>query len=159
MVSDKTAAQQEGKAKRLESMRVDGITPKQERAILALLSEPTIPKAAKACGCGERTIHRWLGEGAFSAAYRNARRQAFGQAIGLAQQYAPLAMHTLIKAMAEDSPAHVKVSAATALLKFAREGIELDDLAARVEALEQSVSKDSPIKPAARWSYFANSSN
>ena len=36
----------------------------------------------------------------------------------------------------ESAPTSSKVSAATAILRFGREGIELDDLAARVEALE-----------------------
>jgi len=38
----------------------------------------------------------------------------------------------------------LKVSAATAILRFGREGLELDDLAARIEVLEQAaeLSKD-----------------
>ena len=40
--------------------------------------------------------------------------------------------------MDDDAPASAKVAAATTLLRFGREGIELDDLAARVEALEQA---------------------
>ena len=74
----------------------------------------------------------------FSRAYRKARREAFGQAIALTQRYAPLAVNTLAKVMTdEDAPASAKVAAATTLLRFGREGLELDDLAARVEALEE----------------------
>ena len=36
------------------------LEPRQERAIIALLNEPTIAKAADAAGVGERTLHRWL---------------------------------------------------------------------------------------------------
>jgi len=46
------------------------------------------------------------------------------------------------------APHHAKVSAATNLLRFGREGIELDDLAARVEALERSAPQR---EKAARW--------
>ena len=115
----------------------DALSPKQERAILALLQEPTIAKAAKAAKVGERTIHRWLSDSIFGRAYRKARREAFGHAIALTQHYAPLAVNTLATIMADTSaPSHARVTAASTLLKFGREGIELDDLAARVEALE-----------------------
>ncbi len=115
----------------------DALSPKQEKAILALLQEPTIAKAAKAAQIGERTIHRWLSDSDFGKAYRKARREAFGHAIALTQHYAPLAVNTLATIMADAStPAHARVTAASTLLKFGREGIELDDLAARVETLE-----------------------
>ncbi len=115
----------------------DDLSPKQEKAILALLQEPTIAKAAKAAQIGERTIHRWLSDSDFGKAYRKARREAFGHAIALTQHYAPLAVNTLATIMADAStPAHARVTAASTLLKFGREGIELDDLAARVETLE-----------------------
>jgi len=117
----------------------DALTRKQERALLALLREPTIAKAAGVCDTSERTLHRWLNDELFSRVYRKARREAFGQAIGLTQHYAPLAVNTLATLMADKSTAaHARVTAATTLLKFGREGIELDDLAARVEALEQA---------------------
>ncbi len=115
----------------------DALSPKQEKAILALLQEPTIAKAAKAAEVGERTLHRWLSDSEFGTAYRKARREAIGHAIALTQHYAPLAVNTLATIMADAStPAHARVTAASTPLKFGREGIELDDLAARVETLE-----------------------
>lgn len=33
------------------------LSPKQQKAIIALLSEPTITEAAKIAGVGERTLH------------------------------------------------------------------------------------------------------
>ena len=117
----------------------DALSPNQEKAILALLQEPTIAKAAKAAQVGHRTLIRWLTQDDFGRAYRKARREAFGHAIALTQHYAPLAVNTLATLMADKStPAHARVSAASTLLKFGREGIELDDLAARVEALEDA---------------------
>ena len=50
----------------------------RDRAILALLSERSIPKAAAKCRIGERTLHRWLtSDAAFQAAYSEARQAAF----------------------------------------------------------------------------------
>ncbi|MCZ6835785.1 MAG: hypothetical protein O7G85_08430 [Planctomycetota bacterium] len=120
----------------------DVLNPKQERAILALLLEPTITKAAKTAEVSHRTLVRWLAEEEFNRLYRKARREAFSQAIGLTQHYAPLAVNTLATIMADTSaPSHARVTAASTLLKFGREGIELDDLAARVEALEGVAEK------------------
>ena len=118
-----------------------GLSRKQERAIVTLLNEQTISRAASAAGVNERTLYRWLREPGFARAYRDARREAFGQAIALTQRYAPLAVNTLAKVMSDaNAPASAKVTAAVGLLRFGREGIELDDLAARVEALEQAAA-------------------
>jgi hypothetical protein len=115
----------------------DGLSPKQEEAIIALMNEPSIGKAARSIGIGERTLLRWLREPAFSKAYRLSRREAFSQAIAMTQRYAPLAVATLARIMADQNASTTaKVSAANAILRFGREGIELDDLAARIETLE-----------------------
>ncbi len=69
-----------------------------------------------------------------------AGREQFGHAIALMQRYAPLAVNTLAKVITDaDAPASAKVAAATTRLRFGREGVELDDLAARVEALEAAI--------------------
>ena len=47
------------------------------------------------------------------------------------------------------APPSAKVSAATALLKIGREGIELDDLAARVDTLEQAAKAEQ--KKDSKW--------
>lgn len=123
--------------------RCDGLSTKQENAIVALLNEPSVAKAAQACGLNQKTIHRWLDEPVFSRAYRKARREAFAQAIAASQRYAPVAVQTLAKIMTDATLSVAsRVSAATALLKFSRESIELDDLATRVDDLEKSVKDE-----------------
>ena len=118
---------------------IKSLTTKQQRAIVALLNQHTMAKAAEEAEVGERTLYRWLEDADFAAAYRRARREAFGQAIALTQRYAPVAVNTLAQVMLDREATHnSKVAAATALLRFARDGVELDDLAARVEALEQA---------------------
>lgn len=117
---------------------VDQLSPKQEQAIIALLAQPTVLRAAEATGVAESTMHRWLDEPGFAAAYRAARRKAFSQAIAITSRYAPLAVQVLGKIMSDEKAPHsARVQAATAVLKFSRESIELDDLAARIEALER----------------------
>src|SRR5512134_198746 len=98
-----------------------GLSAPQERAIIALLNEPTIQKAAEAAGVGERTLHRWLDDPAFSKVYRRTRREAFSHAIALTNRYAPHAVNTLVKVMSDTAASHnARVSAATALLKLGR---------------------------------------
>ena len=121
----------------MAGLHATALTAKQENTILCLLNEPTIAKAAAAAGVGERTLYRWLDQPEFASAYRKARRQAFSQSIALVQRYAPMAVQVLAK-VASDPTATMsaRVSAAQALLKFGREGIEIEDLAARIEQLE-----------------------
>lgn len=116
------------------------LTRAQEAAILAMLSEPSIAAAAEKAGVGERTVHRWLKEDdLFVAEYRRARREAFAQAIGLTQRSATAAVGTLLRVMHDTKATwSSRVAAATQVLKFAREAIELDDLAVRVETLERA---------------------
>ena len=61
----------------------DGLTPRQGRAVEALLREPTAARAAASVGINQRTLRRWTQVPAFRAALLRARREAFGQAVGL----------------------------------------------------------------------------
>jgi hypothetical protein len=120
------------------NIEVDGLTPTQERAILALLTYPTIKAEIV-----ERTLHTWIDEPAFNKALRKARRQAFQQAIAMCQRATPVAVQTLYKIVNDaNTKPNVKVAAASAIMRFGRESIELDDLAGRIEALEASASQE-----------------
>lgn len=119
---------------------VDGLTPTQERGVAALLVEPSIARAARTANVGERTLHTWMRQPKFMAAYRRLRRQAFSQAVGLTQRLAPVAVGTLAKIMADErTPSASRVAAAAALLRFGREALELDDLAERLSAVEAAL--------------------
>ncbi|MBK6904062.1 MAG: hypothetical protein IPH04_15005 [Saprospirales bacterium] len=116
----------------------DGLTVRQEKAIIALINETTVAGASRASGIGERTLHRWLKEPNFNKCYRRARREAFSLSIAMTQRYSAVAVNNLAKIM-NDAGANntARVSAAVALLRYGRESIELDDLAARVDQLEE----------------------
>ena len=62
------------------------LTRKQEEAIISLLSSRNTEEAARACNTPPRTLHRWLTEPIFAAAYREAPRQAYQQSIARLQQ-------------------------------------------------------------------------
>jgi hypothetical protein len=125
------------------SVPVEKITPKQEEAVLALLREPTVARAGESVGVPERTMHRWMRKPEFRRVYHRARREAFSQAIGLTQRLAPLAVQTLGQIMADQkAPTSSRVAAAGLLLRFGRDGIELEDLAQRVETLETAAHQN-----------------
>lgn len=118
---------------------IETLAPNQQQAIIALLNESTVKRAAEVVGVNEKTIHRWMDEPAFDAVLRHSRQQAFKQAMSIAQKYAPTALGVLISIAtnAKLSPS-ARVAAAAHVARFSREAIELDDLAARLQQLEQA---------------------
>ncbi|WP_276620607.1 phBC6A51 family helix-turn-helix protein [Syntrophomonas wolfei] len=113
---------------------------KRELLICALLVEPTIEKAAAKVGIGTTTAFRWLQEPDFQAEYQQARKQAVSQAIAQLQQATTQAVATLVEVMndQEATPAS-RVSATKIVLEMSMKAIELDDLATRIERLEQAL--------------------
>ena len=110
---------------------------KQEAAIVALLTQRTVDEAARAAGIGTRTLLRWLQVPDFQRAYREARRAVVQQAITQVQRATGEAVETLRSVMQDaEAPASARVSAAKAILETAVKGVELEDLAARIAALE-----------------------
>jgi hypothetical protein len=111
----------------------------EDRALVALLSEPTIEAAAKRADVAESTLLRWLAEPEFKARYRAARRQVVEQAVTTLQQATGDAVATLTRNLTCGVPAS-EIAAAKAVLDFAVKGVELVDLAERVEQLEQAAA-------------------
>jgi len=71
--------------------------------------------------------------------YRDAKRAAYSQAIARLHQMAGAAASTLGKIMTDpNSPASTRVRAADSILDHAAKAIEIEDIAARVEALERA---------------------
>jgi hypothetical protein len=118
---------------------------KQEEAVVALLSNRSVEDAAKACNTPARTIYRWLKDSDFSAAYRAARRRAYGQSIALLQQGSTAAATTLLKVMLDTAtPASTRVRAAETVLTQAAKAIEIEDIDARVSELERAAEESNP---------------
>ncbi len=117
------------------------LTRKQEIAIAALLTVPTIADAAHVASISEPTLWRWLQRKDFQTAYRKARREAVSQAVAYLQRVAGEAVDTLRVVMRDSQkPASARISAARAVLELAIRGIELEDLEARLQVLEQCLA-------------------
>ena len=127
-------------------MRAHGekLSRKQEQTIAALLTCDSITAAAAQCGIAEATIHRWLKDDGFQSAYREDRRAVMQHAIVQVQRATAEAVATLRSVMQDsESPASARVSAAKAILETAVKAVELEDLEARIAALE-AVAKELP---------------
>jgi hypothetical protein len=115
---------------------------KQEEAIAALLTQRNVEDAAKSVGIAPKTLVRWMQIPDFQAAYREARRAAFGQSIARLQQASTAAVSTLLKIMVDPSaPASVRVRAADSVLDHSKQAIEIEDVEVRVAALEEAAEQ------------------
>ena len=112
---------------------------KWEEAIAALLTQRNTEDAARAVGIGVSTLLRWMKEPEFNAAYREARRTAFGQSVARLQQASSAAVSTLLKVMIDPStPPSTKVRAADSVLGHSAKAIEIEDIDARLTELERT---------------------
>ena len=114
---------------------MNGISRKQDTAIGALLSRPTISAAAESVGIGEATLRRWLKDAGFLAAYRGARRDALEHCVALLQKAGSDAVKALQQSLQANSEG-VRLRAACAILDYSMKGAELLDLEARIAVLE-----------------------
>jgi transposase-like protein len=115
---------------------------KKEAAIAALLSQRNVEEAARAVGIGVKTLLRWLRIQEFATAYRQARRDAFGQSVARLQQASSAAVTTLLKVMVDQSaPASSRVRAADCVLEHATRAFELEDIDARLSELEHAADE------------------
>jgi phage terminase small subunit len=119
-------------------MAKTGVTPKQHRAINALLTEPTITAAALAAKVGLRTLMRWLDNPAFLAALRRAQQAALNGAIRRLAHASGEAVTVLVDGMHEDA-VQTRIRAADLVLGRLPALAQLHDLEERVAKLEDRV--------------------
>jgi hypothetical protein len=113
---------------------------REEAAIAALLACPTLETAAEQAGVAGSTLRGWLRDPEFQRRYREARRQVVEQAITSLQQAAGDAVEALRRNLTCGTPA-AEIAAAKAIIDQAVKGVELVDLAERVEQLEQAAAQ------------------
>lgn len=124
------------------------LSAKQQRAIEALLTEPTTRAAAAAAEVSEATIWRWLAEPEFSAAYRATRGRLLESTLTALQSASADAV-VCLREILNDKTAQVyaRVSAAKSVLELglkAREVLEVEERLAFLEkALELKTARRS----------------
>ena len=121
-------------------LTIADLSPKQSKAITALLEEPTMKKAAAAAGINEATLWRWLQTPAFRKAYAEARRKVVQQGMARIQRYTSEAASVLYQIMNDiDKPPYTRVAAANSIIDNAGKATELDDYHERIAEIERQL--------------------
>ena len=116
---------------------------KKAKAIDALITCDTVENACKAAGVGKTTMYRYLKEPVFDAALKAAKRQLVNRAILRLQQTTGDAARALAEICRDkEAPASARIAAAKAILDGALKGVELEDIEARLKALEENLDRD-----------------
>ncbi len=115
------------------------LTPKQRSLIRHLLQAPTVSEAAQLAGISEATAFRWIKRDEFRQAYQDAGRRIFDRAISQLQA-SITKVRSILLAIAEDGDvsATARIAACSKLIESALRGTELQDIEARLEALEEA---------------------
>jgi phage terminase small subunit len=117
-----------------------GLSPKQRRAVEALLTTGDVTAAALEAKVGKSSLYRWLREPVFLAAVREAEAAAIDELSRMLVRLGRTAVGTLAKAMTDPkAPWPTRVRAADASLARLLQLRELATLEARVTELERSV--------------------
>ena len=121
------------------------IRPDEGIGHYCLLSYRTTEEAARVIGVGTATLLRWMKDPGFDAAYRAAKRAAFGQAIAWLHHLSSAAVSTLGKVMLDQAtPPATKVRAADSILNHTIKAIDTEDVEARISELERSADENTP---------------
>jgi hypothetical protein len=109
----------------------------REKAVISLLTEPTIEKAATVTGIGLRTLQRWLTDATFQEALRKAKSDALSDATGKLRMAAGRAVMVLDHIANNRRATYAaRVSAARAIIEMGLEAHTLEEIDARILALE-----------------------
>jgi hypothetical protein len=114
---------------------------KLEEAVAAMLTQRNVEEAARSVGVSTATLMRWQKDPEFDAAYRAARRAAYGQTTARLQQGSSAAATILMKLMLDvNTPASTRVRAAEIIVDHAAKAIEIEDIEVRVAELEAAAA-------------------
>lgn len=118
----------------------DILTPRQQRAIAAILTARSLPDAALVANISLRTLRRWFNDSAFRAALLEAEGSAIDQATRRLLTLQAPAIEVLESTMAEGVNPAVRLRAAQSVLDYLLKLRELRNVEERLSALEASIN-------------------
>lgn len=114
------------------------MTARQQKALAALLTCPTVREAAKTAGLDESTIRRYKQNPAFMAEYRRRSAELLEVATDKAKAAMPPAIDRLRIIVDDDQQqAQQQIAAARAVLEYGLRLVEANDFETRLRALEE----------------------
>jgi len=118
---------------------LESIDVKQDHALIALLEQPSLSRAAEVAGIGKSTLFRYMQDDDFRKQYMAARRDAVSQAVGRLQRSMTRAVDALDEIVGDrQAPPYARIVAARAIITQAIKGVEVEDLLLRLEELEEA---------------------
>lgn len=118
------------------------MTPKQQKALVAFLTQPTKEKAATAAGITSKTLRSYLDDPEFRAEYRKAYSELVEDATRKVQQTLDPAVAVLREVMEDGSEnGQVRVSAARSVLEYGLKMTEQTDILNRLQDLEAAMQE------------------
>jgi phage terminase small subunit len=116
------------------------LNAKQEAFLTAYLASSNITIAAKTSGMADKTARRLVKQPAFQAAYHQAKRELFNQALDGLREHVDKAIKTLARHMdAEETPPGAQIRAAQIYLEQAIQVHKMSELEEKYAELEQLV--------------------
>ena len=110
------------------------MTPKQAKALAALLTQPTKEKAAAAAGIGLTTLKRYRADPEFQAEYQKAVSEMIEDAAALAKQSLNPALSCLREIVEDgDETATARIQAARSILEYGLRLTEIVDILRTIE--------------------------
>ena len=116
------------------------LTPRQRKAIAALLESPSVLSASERAGVGRSTLNRWLSLPAFRRALDAAKQEAFAAAMARIAEASGEATNTLLKLLTAESEA-VRLGAARAILEAAAGHLDARAIAEQLADLESRLAE------------------
>ena len=123
---------------------ISKVSPKQERLIAFLLTERTVDSACAKANVSISSYWRWMQEESFLREYRKARRRILEATTAKLQSITFAAIETLERNLRCGNPA-VETRTASVILEQSLKGLELLDIAQRLECLEDLVDRAEDI--------------
>ena len=122
------------------SATASALSPKQIKAVDALLATGDVASAAREMKLNKATLYRWLKEPVFNQAVRDAEARAIDDLARMLVRLCKTATATIYKAMNDQTtPMTVRVRAADIAISRMLQLRELATLEARVTELERNV--------------------
>lgn len=114
------------------------LTRNMEKAVIALLNESTVKKAAEKAGISESTLYRWQQLPQFQELFNQMKAQSVSNATARLRNAMSLAVTTLEDVMrAERAPAMAKVIAAKSVLELGLDAVKTEEIQERMKQLEE----------------------
>lgn len=116
------------------------LSPRQQRALQALLEAPDKRTAARLANIGERTLRTYLGDPVFTAELQRLQAEQIADAAQRGRQSMTGAMDALRAVMDDESQnGQTRVQAARSILEYSLKLDERENILKRLDELERSL--------------------